>query len=294
MTKRKYGWNPSRPDHRDLKFALGRELKPESELPQEVDQESEFPPCYDQGSIGSCTGNGLSAGCFREMYLQHTTPTDAGVTQDPSGQSSIFIPSRLFIYYNERDMEGTVGDDAGANIRDGIKAINRLGVCPEAQADGKVLPDFWTYDDGPVKIRQKPPQECYDNALLHRAIKYESVNLDRLTVLNAIAEGKSIVFGFSVPTSFESDEMAHTGIMKVPSMWEGYVGGHCVITAGYKLGVEMGLQGVKDWIKVRNSWGPHWGQNGYFWMPLDQVFCHPGMCSDGWAITLMSNLKQVA
>jgi len=40
-------------------------------------------------------------------------------------------PSRLFIYYNEREMEGTVSTDAGANIRDGIKSLKTIGAAPE-------------------------------------------------------------------------------------------------------------------------------------------------------------------
>jgi C1A family cysteine protease len=42
-----------------------------------------------------------------------------------------FTPSRLFIYYNERVMEHTVSQDAGAQIRDGIKSVNHIGACPE-------------------------------------------------------------------------------------------------------------------------------------------------------------------
>lgn len=42
-----------------------------------------------------------------------------------------FTPSRLFIYYNERYMEGSVDRDAGAMLRDGIKCMEKLGVCPE-------------------------------------------------------------------------------------------------------------------------------------------------------------------
>jgi hypothetical protein len=42
-----------------------------------------------------------------------------------------FTPSRLFIYYNERVIEGTVAHDAGAQIRDGIKAVAKLGAPPE-------------------------------------------------------------------------------------------------------------------------------------------------------------------
>jgi hypothetical protein len=34
-----------------------------------------------------------------------------------------FLPSRLFIYYNERAVEGHIGTDAGAQLRDGIKPL---------------------------------------------------------------------------------------------------------------------------------------------------------------------------
>ena len=43
-----------------------------------------------------------------------------------------FTPSRLFIYYNERLVEGSVNQDAGAMIRDGIKTMSKVGVCPES------------------------------------------------------------------------------------------------------------------------------------------------------------------
>ena len=47
-----------------------------------------LPPVYNQGNVGSCTGNALGG----------------AVEYDDNG----FHPSRLFIYYNERYLEGTV------------------------------------------------------------------------------------------------------------------------------------------------------------------------------------------
>ena len=48
-----------------------------------------------------------------------------------------FVPSALFIYYNERVIERTVSTDSGAQIRDADKDVAKQGVCPE--------PD-WPYD----------------------------------------------------------------------------------------------------------------------------------------------------
>jgi C1A family cysteine protease len=70
----------------------------------------------DQGQLGSCTANGIAGAIEFDQIKQKV------------GE---FVPSRLFIYYNERTVENTVLFDAGAQIRDGIKSVASLGVCPE-------------------------------------------------------------------------------------------------------------------------------------------------------------------
>ena len=39
--------------------------------------------------------------------------------------------SPLFLYYKEREMEGTINIDSGACLRDGMKVLNQFGVCSE-------------------------------------------------------------------------------------------------------------------------------------------------------------------
>src|SRR5712671_712702 len=111
---KKYGYIPDLPDHRDRRLAF---LSAPIPLPAVVDLRPKMPPVYDQGQLGSCTGNAIAAAVQFERKKQ--------------GMGPDFAPSRLFIYYNERVIEGTVGTDAGAQIRDGIKAVAALGVCPE-------------------------------------------------------------------------------------------------------------------------------------------------------------------
>lgn len=62
-------------------------------------------------------------------------------------------PSRLFIYYNERVIEGTVSPDAGAQIPDGIKTVSNIGACDET---------LRPYDI--TKFANKPPAKCYSAA----------------------------------------------------------------------------------------------------------------------------------
>src|SRR5262249_37156651 len=120
---RGFGWSPDLPDARDHLYAAPHIAL--AALPPRVDLREGCPPVYDQGRIGSCTANAIG-GAF-EFDLKKQGLAD-------------FMPSRLFIYFNEREMEGTVPSDSGAQIRDGMKSVANLGVCSEAE---------WKYDDTP-------------------------------------------------------------------------------------------------------------------------------------------------
>jgi C1A family cysteine protease len=110
----RYGWTPDLPDARDHLFAAPAIAL--AALPPSADLRSGCPAVYDQGRIGSCTANAIGA-AFEFDLLKQRLPD--------------FMPSRLFIYYNERAMEGHVTIDSGAQIRDGIKSVAKLGVCSE-------------------------------------------------------------------------------------------------------------------------------------------------------------------
>ena len=267
----KYGWKQQAPDGRDY-LAVPNMVKT---YPDTQDMRPEMPPVYDQGHLGSCTANAIGAAvqhrCLRQKYKW------------------AFTPSRLFIYYNERDMEGHTDSDAGANIRDGMKSINTLGVCPEAEADGSLPTWIWPYSDDDHTFKMKPPPQCYTDAVLHKSLTYAAINLDRESVLQTLSDGNPIVFGFLVHQSFESQKTKDTGIMQVPGfqLFDPILGGHAVMAVGYLLNHPMGDQRVKDWVIVRNSWGEGWGDKGYFYMPLDKVMCGHET-SDAWVIHVMS------
>ena len=112
---RGFGWQPDLPDHRDHLYAAPVVwLK---KLAAKVDLRSKCPAVYDQGQLGSCTANAIGAAVQFDQMKQKI--------------KNVFVPSRLFIYYNERVMEGTVSSDSGAQIRDGIKSVGKQGDCSE-------------------------------------------------------------------------------------------------------------------------------------------------------------------
>ena len=113
-----------------------------------------------------------------------------------------FMPSRLFIYYNERVMEGTVDTDSGAMIRDGIKSVAKQGVCPESELAVR-------HHD---VHRQAAADQCYTDGLKHKAMQLPARDRGCSTRSRAAwPHGFPFVFGFTVYESFESQEVAQTG-----------------------------------------------------------------------------------
>ncbi len=246
-----YGWTPDLPDHRDLFYtAPAAHLKA---LPPKVDLRPQCSPVYNQGQLGSCTANSIAGAVEFDQMKQ--------------GLPSVFVPSRLFIYYNERAMEGTVSQDSGAQIRDGIKSVGKLGVCPETQ---------WPYNI--KKFALKPPAVCYKDAVQYRALSYQKVARDLSQMKGCLASGYPFVFGFTVYESFESAAVAKTGRVPLPSAREKVLGGHAVMAAGYDDSWQVFI--------VRNSWGTGWGLKGYFLMPYAYL-THPGLSSDYWTVRLV-------
>lgn len=272
---RRFGWRPDTPDARDKIFShltALRRLK--GRLPSKVDlREYIIPgdgpggvvrvldPVLDQGDLGSCTGNAI-AKCYA---FQHAVQG-----YEP------YTPSRLFIYYGEREMEGTIGIDAGAEIRDGLKVLEKLGAPHES---------LWPYRVGAFTSR--PDQRAYDDALKHNALSYQSVNVSSYAVRLALASKHPVVIGFTVYESFYN--IGPDGIMPVPKPGERVEGGHAVLLVGYKY---LSLPDPRTGRKVPrlygiylNSWGESWGDGGYFYAPLSWM-CNLENADDFWTILI--------
>ena len=253
---RKYGWKRDHHDHRDRMWMVGSFAA--KTLPPIVDLRKKCPPVYNQGDIGSCTANAI-AGAYQYDEINGHTKVD-------------FTPSRLFIYWNERDMEGTVDTDSGAAIRDGIKSINVTGVCSEA---------LWPY--GPGKFTAKPTAQCYAQAKGQKALAYarlDNTNLNQLKM--SLAAGLPFVCGIQVYASFESDQVAKSGMVPMPASGEQLLGGHAIMCVGY--------DDAKKCFIMRNSWGPGWGLAGYFYIPYAYL-TSTSLASDFWVVKKVSGEK---
>lgn len=229
--RRTYGCKPDQPDSRDRRFraswfSLAKYL-PESLLPTVVDLRPWCPPVMDQGPLGSCTAHGVTAALRFNMIN--------------SGRQDTVL-SRLQLYYDSRALEGTVPEDAGAEIRDVIKCA----------AKGVGRETLWPYDE--TRWQEKPPQAVYDDSINFEAVDYQRVDASTRAIKTALYVGHPVVIGVTLFASFESDEVAKTGVVPMPGWRESEVGGHCMLLVGY--GQTPGT------FTVRNSWSTDWGAAG--------------------------------
>jgi C1A family cysteine protease len=241
-----YGWLPDLPDHRDFPYSAIAPKGPA--LPPRVDLRNECSPVENQGNLGSCTANAL-VGALEFLEIK-------------DGEQFVDL-SRLFVYYNERAIEGTIDQDSGAFIRDGVKSLAKQGVCPEKQ---------WPYHIS--AFEEKPTRACYTAAKKHEITSYHRItSTDEMRI--CLAEGFPFVFGFTVYTSFESAAVAKSGVLNLPTESEQVLGGHAVMSVGY--------DDTQQRFLVRNSWGADWGQQGYFTMPYDYLG-NRNLSDDFWTI----------
>jgi hypothetical protein len=248
---RSYGWLPDLPDQRDHRYAAP--LRVLSALPSMVDLRGGQAPVYDQLQLGSCTAQAISGALEYDRGRQ-------GLPRVP--------PSRLFIYFNERVLEGTTESDAGATIRDGIKTVSAQGACPEP---------MWPYEVR--RFAEHPTDDCYTEATHYRALTYRSVTPTLAELRGCLADSNPFVFGFSVYSSFETQQVASTGDAPIPRRGERLLGGHAVLAVGYDDASQRFL--------ARNSWGEDWGKGGYFTLPYAYL-TNNGLASDFWTITTVS------
>lgn len=252
MTKRLtgfgYGTARDRHDRRDHIYEPQTRARG---LPQKVDLRPHMPPVYNQHHLNSCSANAIAAALWFEERHRHGNP------RHPS-------PSRLFIYFNERAIEGVIAHNDPVPLRDGYKTVAKQGVCAER---------LWPYDVR--RFRRRPLKVCYQTAERHKAIRYARLEQTLKSMRACLADRQPFTAGIEVHETFKSKLVQHTGVVPLPSGRDKSLGGHAMLVVGY-------LDDSHHFV-VRNSWGSAWGDRGYCYIPYSYLL-RPDLCWDLWTV----------
>lgn len=293
------GWRPSPPDMRDFSWGVDalkdrkderaqvlagalRRLKKSGKkrlresLPASIDISHWCSEIESQGDIGSCTAHAV-VGMIEYFMRRNGDPTFQG--------------SRLFVYKTTRRLANLVGD-TGAQIRTALGAAVMCGTPPETK---------WPYTDDDPDWDLEPDSFVYSLAQNFQALSYfrydsdTTSHTDRQGLLDDLKEALAleipIAFGFYGFPSF--DYPVNPGDMPFPDNTEKAEWGHAVMAVGYddKKKVQQPWSGevTTGALRVRNSWGKHWGEDGYGWLPYDYILHR--LADDFWSIVDMEWLE---
>lgn len=282
------GWVPDLPDFRDYRFdhdaistknmRFGQDITVKGMLGEvgvveddavtvrgKIDLRRWCSPIENQLSLGSCTAQAAAA------VVEYFEKRAFGKHIDAS---------RLFLYKVSRNLLHWTGD-TGAYLRTAMGALVLFGVPPE---------EYWPYNIADFEV--EPPAFCYSYAQNFQAINYYRLDYPGITRNNLLRRikvnllgGLPSMFGFTVFSSIS--QAADDGKIPFPTNKERRLGGHAVVAVGYDddVKIENEIDGgpkTKGALLIRNSWGPHWGDNGYGWLPYDFVL--RGLAIDWWSL----------
>ena len=244
------GYRPEKQNSQDKKYSANRDRP----LPSKVDLRSYMTPVENQGSSNSCTANAV-AGAYE--YLANRL---LGQSKDVS---------RLFIYYNARELDGDSSQDEGTYLKSCVKVLRRYGACSE---------NTWSFDLN--QILEQPHKRAYKEAANFVVEEAARVDVDLHTMQSCLADGYPFAFGLQLFASFQ--QAGSNGLVPMPDPDnEKHDGGHAMLCVGYSDPDRVFI--------VRNSWGEEWGEQGYCYIPYDYM-TKPDLNHDCWTIRQVSDL----
>lgn len=188
-----------------------------------------------QSAMSSCTGHGESSGIEGCFWIA------AG--GDKSNRPKQF--SRMFAYIEGQRESGFIGRDQGASIAGVVQASAKVGCCLES-----------TYPY-PSRYTTSIPQGAYAEAAKYKIRSHSNLrSYEEIMAYQQSGLGP-IVIGITWTSALANS----TGVISVRDT-KGRGGGHCVLLWGWD---------KNGRIRLHNSHGTAWGQNGKAWVEVDAV-----------------------
>lgn len=213
-------------------------------------------PVRNQGICGSCVAFAMTA----------TLETQNNITSQIPGLDTIFSPEALFSC-------GMGNCSGGMSQFKAIDYLKRVGVPDEACAP---------YTMGATGVTSHCESICSDSSVRSTLIRDSfrpttGILYDRDAIKKALKKGPL----FSLMRIY-SDLLAYqSGVYKKTS--DVLIGGHAVMIVGFD-------DRKQAWI-IKNSWGTHWGENGYAYISYSDEDTAVGLST--WGLEVAEDLEQV-
>ncbi len=223
------------------------ELMYNQELDQQIDHSDELPPIGNQGSQGSCTA-------WATAYYYKTHEEWREHQWDLTDPAHQFSPAFIYNLINGCR-------DSGSYPSDAFLLFEQIGAGTMAD-----MP----YTDS--ECITYPSPEAFRNGIPYRTSDTYSINLRNESGMNTLRahlmEGGIAATAMTVWPNFDNIA-AYDYVYTVHDVYGEVRGGHAVAIVGFDDSFET-ADGVGA-VRVVNSWGANWGDNGFFWMSYEAL-----------------------
>jgi len=231
-------------DDRDFKFKLLHKKRMIEAIPSKVDYTSEMSPVKSQGQLGSCVAFAIAALKEWQEQKEHQKEVEEG--KKYHRDEKYYDLSESWIYWMAKKIDCWPHEE-GTSLVYAMKVLNKIGV-PVEKA--------WPYND---TVYGEPKKWAHLVARWSLVGSYERVeNLEELKVVLA----KSPV-PIGIGCFAEIDSVGEDGIVPYPEHPEYMYGGHAITCVGFDDQTQL--------VKIKNSWGKNWGQQGYGYLPYQYI-----------------------
>jgi len=247
------------PDERD--YLVSSQLSNKYKDKNIVDYTSEMSPIKDQGSKGSCVGFAVAAVLEWQQQKEY-------LNEDSTHKRSeeYYDLSEQWIYHKTKEIDPWGPDTEGTSIRFAMKTIKNKGVPKEEgwpYSDSKLgEPEFWAYSTA----------KWAQSKRYYRIWSVEEI-VQTLREVGPCVLGIDIAYEFYFPDS--------EGVVSYPVNPDQIYGGHAVCAIGFDEEREL--------IKIKNSWGTGWGNEGFGYLPYSYL---RDLMMDAW-VTIDENIKSL-
>lgn len=242
-----FGWQPDPYSEADRQFCDSTLNMPSTGTA--IDNSIYYKPISDQLSLQSCTANACAD--FWEAVLIKQLWKNRGMALD-NAIAAMPDLSRLFLwYYGKSFMDPPKHTDinSGCFNRLIMEVIARFGVPSEKT---------WPYTMENACVR--PSITSQREAFQRRSKAFYNIKKDtdaNQMIIRALGQVPGVVFGTGIGREFFK---YGGGVVEPPDVIVGY---HAMVIVGY--------DPARSAFKVRNSWGPDWGEDGYCWMSINYI-----------------------
>lgn len=246
------GDNTTAIDFAQILGTADRATRDLTDLPPSWSIKKYAPSPKNQGKYGTCVA-------WSSAYAARTISYAIQKKQTNTDSINNFTFSPGFLYYKIKSA-GDTGCAKGSNIVAAMEVM-KSGIVLKKDGPGDCA---GLLSDEMEKI--KAPLYRIKDFLRLNDSYYGLTKNDIIKIKKSLTENKPVVISLRVHESFNS--VGADGLWS-PGGIDKYLGGHALCVVGYD--DKAAGSGA---FEVMNSWGPGWGNRGFFWLTYDQMIAY--------------------